>query len=54
VHVDHTGGETLALEGAIWRGFSFTEMLTPCIVLIGVGLACFALGLRFFRWSVED
>lgn len=29
----------LALEGAIWRGFSFTEMLAPCAVLIGIGAA---------------
>lgn len=27
----------LALEGAIWRGFSFTEMLLPCAILIAVG-----------------
>jgi len=27
----------LALEGAIWRGFSFTEMLYPCAILIAVG-----------------
>ena len=53
-HISPVKWSILALEGAIWRGFSFTEMLTPCIVLIGVGLACFALGLRFFRWSVED
>ncbi len=29
----------LALEGAIWRGFSFAEMLYPCAVLIAIGLA---------------
>lgn len=27
----------LALEGAIWRGFSWSEMLLPCGVLLGVG-----------------
>ncbi|KAA0221294.1 ABC transporter permease, partial [bacterium] len=36
----------LALEGAIWRGFSPAEMATPCLILIGVGVACFALGVR--------
>lgn len=29
----------LALEGAIWRGFSLTEMLLPCAVLIAIGAA---------------
>ena len=34
----------LALEGAIWRGFTFTEMLVPCAILLGVGVAGFELG----------
>lgn len=34
----------LALEGAIWRGFSFAEMALPCGILLAVGIACFALG----------
>ena len=33
-----------AVEGAIWRGFSFTEMLIPCGILCGIGLASAALG----------
>jgi ABC-2 type transport system permease protein len=40
-----------AMEGAIWRGFSPAEMAVPCAVLIGVGVACFALGVRAFRWT---
>lgn len=36
----------LAIEGGVWRNFSIAEMATPCAVLIGVGLACFALGTR--------
>jgi ABC-2 type transport system permease protein len=36
----------LALEGAIWRGFSWTEMLLPCGILLAVGAVCFALGVR--------
>jgi ABC-2 type transport system permease protein len=40
----------LALEGAIWRGFSPAEMLLPCGILIGVGLVFFALGTQAFRW----
>jgi ABC-2 type transport system permease protein len=34
----------LALEGAIWRGFSPSEMLLPCGVLLSVGTVCLALG----------
>lgn len=29
----------LALEGAIWRGFSASEMLIPCAILTSVGIA---------------
>lgn len=36
----------LALEGAVWRGFSFTEMLLPCGILLGVGAVSFALGAK--------
>jgi ABC-2 type transport system permease protein len=34
----------LALEGAIWRGFTPLEMLLPCGVLIAVGAVCLAVG----------
>ena len=34
----------LALEGAIWRGFSPSEMFLPCGVLLGMGTVCFGLG----------
>jgi ABC-2 type transport system permease protein len=34
----------LALEGAIWRGFTFGEMLLPCGVLIAVGVVCLTIG----------
>ena len=33
-----------ALEGAIWRHFSFTEMLMPCGVLLVIGAVFFAVG----------
>jgi len=39
----------LALEGATWRGFSASEMALPLSVLLGVGVAGFALGVRLFR-----
>jgi ABC-2 type transport system permease protein len=34
----------LSLEGAIWRGFDFAEMVPPCGALIVVGAACMAIG----------
>lgn len=36
----------LALEGAIWRGFSFQQMLLPCGIMVGIGLAGMFLGSR--------
>ena len=41
----------LGLEGALWRGFSPAEMALPCVILVGVGFVCFALGARAFRTS---
>jgi len=41
----------LAIEGAVWRNFSAAEMLRPCLILLGIGAACFALGARLFRWT---
>jgi len=43
----------LAMEGAIWRKFSFVEMLLPCGVLVAVGAVFFAVGVRAFGWSSE-
>ena len=34
----------LALEGAIWRGFSWSEMLLPCGILLAIGTLAFGLG----------
>ncbi len=39
-----------AMEGAVWRGFSTSEMLLPWCVLVGVGLFFFAIGVRGFSW----
>lgn len=43
----------LAMEGAIWRKFSLAEMLLPCGILLAVGAAFFAVGVRAFGWSAE-
>lgn len=36
----------LAIEGGVWRNFTIGEMVTPCAILISVGIACFAIGTR--------
>lgn len=41
----------MAYEGAIWRGFTFTEMLLPCAVLVTIGVVAFAVGARNLRWE---
>jgi ABC-2 type transport system permease protein len=41
----------LALEGAIWRGFTLSEMIVPCAVLIGIGAVCLAIGTRILSRS---
>jgi ABC-2 type transport system permease protein len=43
----------LAMEGAVWRRFSLAEMLLPCAVLVGVGAAFFAIGVRVFAWTSD-
>jgi ABC-2 type transport system permease protein len=40
-----------ALEGALWRGSGFAEMAPVLGVLLAIGVACFALGVRLFRWE---
>lgn len=39
----------LAMEGAVWRGFSPGEMLLPCAILVTFGAVCFAVGVRALR-----
>jgi ABC-2 type transport system permease protein len=39
----------LALEGAIWRGFTPAELAVPCAVLLAVGAAGFLLGAWRYR-----
>jgi ABC-2 type transport system permease protein len=42
-----------ALEGAIWRNFSFSEMISPCLVLLAIGVVFFLLGV-FILTRQED
>ncbi len=39
----------LGIEGAVWRGFSFGEMVLPCAILLGFGAICFMVGVRGLR-----
>lgn len=49
-HASPVKWATLAMEGAIWRGFTTAEMLLPVGILLVVGIVTFALGsLRFTR-----
>ena len=41
----------LAAEGAIWRGFGFSEMLLPVCVLIAIGLVGFSTGVYILKRS---
>lgn len=41
----------LAMEGAVWRGFTLNLMLLHCGVLLAVGAICFSIGAKVFRWT---
>lgn len=41
----------LALEGALWRGFGWAELLPVCGVLMAFGALCGFVGLKAFRWG---
>lgn len=41
---DPVGWAVYAVEGAVWRGLSVAEMVLPCAILCGVGLATMMLG----------
>ena len=38
------GTMMLAMEAAIWRDFSLSEMMLPCGILLGIGIAGIAIG----------
>jgi ABC-2 type transport system permease protein len=43
----------VALEGALWRGFSFGQMALPCGILLALAIVTFAFGTRMMRWTQE-
>jgi ABC-2 type transport system permease protein len=48
-HISPVKWSIFAIEGAIWRNFSLTEMITPCLVLLAIGTAAFLLGVFSLR-----
>ena len=40
-----------ALEGSLWRGYTATEMFTPCAILLSVGAIAFVAGALRFKHS---
>jgi ABC-2 type transport system permease protein len=45
-HISPVKWAILAIEGAVWRGFSLAEMVVPCAILLGFGAFCFVVGIR--------
>ena len=52
-HISPVRWGIYALEGAIWRNFSFSEMIIPCLVLLVIGFIFFLLGV-FILTRQED
>jgi len=48
-HISPVKWSIFALEGAIWRNFSLTEMINPCLVLLAIGTTAFLLGVVMLR-----
>ena len=42
---------TTCLEGALWRGYSASEMLLPACILISFGVVGFLIGISALRWT---
>ena len=48
-HISPVRWSIFALEGAIWRNFSISEMISPCVVLLAIGITAFLLGVFMLR-----
>ena len=48
-HISPVKWSIYALEGAIWRNFSFSDLINPCLVLLTIGLTAFLLGVFKLR-----
>jgi ABC-2 type transport system permease protein len=50
-HISPMKWAILALEGGLWRGFTPTQMLLPCGILLAIGVTGFLVGSRVFAWE---
>ncbi len=41
---------TLLIEGSLWREFTFADMVLPGGIMLGIGVAGYAIGSASFRW----
>jgi len=50
-HLSPVKWSVLAMEGAIWRGFGWWDMLLPCAVLLAIGAVGMAIGVVMLKKS---
>ncbi|MBN1211636.1 MAG: ABC transporter permease, partial [candidate division Zixibacteria bacterium] len=43
-HISPVKWGILSIEGGIWRDFSYSEILLPVVILLGIGTLCFTVG----------
>jgi len=43
-HISPVKWGILSIEGGIWRDFSYSEILMPVVILLGIGTLCFTVG----------
>ena len=48
-HISPVKWGIYALEGAIWRNFTLSEMIGPCTILVAIGAGFFSLGVMMLR-----
>ncbi|MFZ5981044.1 MAG: ABC transporter permease [Candidatus Zixiibacteriota bacterium] len=50
-HISPVKWGILSIEGGIWRGFTYSEIIFPVAVLLGIGSVCFAVGVTLINRS---
>ncbi|HUU18268.1 MAG TPA: ABC transporter permease [Sedimentisphaerales bacterium] len=48
-HISPVRWSIFALEGAVWRNLSLTQIISPCLVLLAIGFTFFSLGVFMLR-----
>ncbi len=44
----------LTMEGALWRDYNLAQMISPCAILLTIGVVCVLVGGVMFRWTQND